>query len=149
MRAMTPSTPALTIGRLAKRAGVGIDTVRFYKRAGLLPPPARTPSGYRSYSTADVDRMRFIRRAKGLGFTLDEIAELLTLSSGKGSRSQVKAIANRRLLDLERKLKELTVVRDTLSHYAGRCSGHGPLAGCPIIEAVLANIEPSAKISER
>lgn len=147
---MNHSTHVLTIGRLAKRAGVGIDTVRFYERAGLLPPAARTPSGYRSYSSADVDRMRFIRRAKGLGFTLDEIGELLTLSSGKGSRAQVKAIASRRLLDLERKLKELTVVRDTLAHYAGRCSGHGPLAGCPIIEAVLANIGASvSKISEK
>ncbi len=146
---MNHSTLVLTIGRLAKRAGVGIDTVRFYERAGLLPQAARTASGYRSYSAADVDRMRFIRRAKGLGFTLDEIAELLMLSSGKGSRAQVKAIATRRLLDLERKLKELTVVRDTLAHYAGSCSGHGPVAGCPIIEAVLANVESPAKTSEK
>lgn len=146
---MNHSNQVLTIGRLAKRAGVGIDTVRFYERAGLLPPAARTPSGYRSYSTSDVDRLRFIRRAKGLGFTLDEIAELLTLSSGMGSRAEVKAIANRRLLDLERKLKELTVVRDTLAHYAGSCSGHGPVAGCPIIEAVLANVDPPAKTSEK
>lgn len=139
---MKHSMQALTIGRLAKRAGVGIDTVRFYERAGLLPLPARTASGYRSYAAPDVNRLRFIRRAKALGFSLEEISELLTLSAGKGSRADVKAIANRRLRDLEQKIKELTVVRDTLAHYARRCSGHGPVAGCPIIEAVLASTEP-------
>ena len=135
----------LTIGRLAKRAGVGIDTVRFYERAGLLPAPQRTASGYRSYGPADVDRLRFIRRAKGLGFSLDEIGELLTLQAGTGSRAEVKAIATRRLSDLERKLRELGAVRDALAHYARRCSGHGDLAGCPIIEAVLANDPPATE----
>lgn len=135
----------LTIGKLARAAEVGVDTVRFYERAGLLPKAARTFSGYRLYAAADVDRMRFIRRAKSLGFTLDEIAELLVLSSGKGSRAEVKALAHRRLRDLERKIKELTVVRDTLAHYARGCSGKGPIAGCPIIEAVVANIKTPAQ----
>lgn len=140
---MKNSIQTLTIGRLAKRAGVGIDTVRFYERAGLLPAPVRTAAGYRTYTRGDVDRMRFIRQAKALGFTLDEIGELLALSAGRGSRADVKAIAQTRLRDLETKIKQLTVVRDTLAHYASGCSGQGPVAGCPIIEAVLANIPPT------
>lgn len=136
---MNASRPQLTIGRLARRAGVGIDTVRFYERARLLPEPGRTASGYRTYGDADVERLRFIRRAKALGFSLEEIAELLALSAGKGGRAAVKALAARRLGDLDRKIAELTVMRDTLAHYARRCSGQGALEGCPIIEAVLAH----------
>lgn len=141
---MKHATRILTIGRLAQRAGVGIDTVRFYERAGLLPQPPRTAAGYRMYADADVDRLRFIRRAKTLGFTLEEIADLLVLSTGNGSRADVKAIADRRLGDLTRKINELTAVRDTLARYTHRCSGHGPVAGCPIIEAVLTH-EPAAR----
>ncbi len=128
----------ITIGKLATNAGVGIDTVRFYERAGLMPRPARTAAGYRLYAAADVDRMRFIRRAKALGFALDEIAELLGLSAGRGGREGVKALAERRLLELEGRIRELTVMRDALAGYASRCSGKGPVQGCPIIEAVLA-----------
>jgi DNA-binding transcriptional MerR regulator len=128
----------LTIGRLAREAGVGIDTVRFYERAGLMPAAPRTASGYRTYAAVDADRLRFIRRAKALGFSLDEIAELLRLAEGKGGRAGVKAIAQRRLADLEQRIAELTVFRDTLAHYTHACSGHGAVEGCPIIEAVLA-----------
>ena len=133
----TPLQDRLTIGRLAKAAGVGIDTVRFYERAGLLPQAARTASGYRTYGDADVERLRFVRRAKALGFSLDEIAELLKLAAGQGGRAGVKALAERRLRDLEKKIRELTVFRDALAHYARQCSGHGAVSGCPIIEAVL------------
>ena len=132
----------LTIGRLARAADVGIDTVRFYERAGLMPRPQRTASGYRAYAAGDVERLRFIRRAKALGFSLDEIAELLRLSEGKGGRAGVKALAEKRLLDLERKIRELTVFRDTLAHYAHECSGNGPVEGCPIIDAVLNAPQP-------
>lgn len=128
----------LTIGGLARAAEVGIDTVRFYERAGLLPAPPRTASGYRTYGPADVERLRFIRRAKALGFPLGEIAELLRLAEGKGGRGGVKALAERRLRDLERKIRELTTFRDTLARYVHACSGHGAVEGCPIIEAVLA-----------
>jgi DNA-binding transcriptional MerR regulator len=121
---------------------VGVDTVRFYERAGLLPAAPRTASGYRTYAADDVSRLRFIRRAKALGFSLDEIAELLRLSEGKGGRAGVKALAQRRLHDLEHRIRELTVVRDTLARYARQCSGHGETAGCPIIEAVLASNPP-------
>jgi MerR family transcriptional regulator, copper efflux regulator len=76
---------ALTIGRLAKQAGVNIDTIRYYERNGLLPPPLRRASGYREYAAADVARLSFIRRSKELGFTLAEIAELLSLTGARGT----------------------------------------------------------------
>ena len=131
----------LTIGKLARRAGVGIDTVRFYEREGLLPSPARTASGYRLYAAADADRVRFVRRAKALGFTLAEIRELLRLAAGHGTRASVKKLAQRRLADLERKLAEMTAIRDALSHLVAQCSGEGAVQGCPIIEDVLSHAE--------
>jgi MerR family copper efflux transcriptional regulator len=127
----------LTIGKLANAAGVGIDTVRFYERAGLLNKPRRTASGYRLYAASDVGRLRFIRRAKTLGFSLDEIAELLRLNDGGGRRGAVRALASRRLAAIEQKLTELSRMRDTLRHLVLQCRGDGPLAGCPIIDAVL------------
>lgn len=129
----------LTIGKLAREAGVGIDTVRFYERAGLLPRAPRTPGGYRLYALPDADRLRFIRRAKALGFSLEEIAELLTLNAGKGTRAAVKKLAQHRLDDLNRKLGEMTAIRDALARHVRHCSGAGPVRGCPIIEAVLSN----------
>jgi DNA-binding transcriptional MerR regulator len=135
----------LTIGVLARQAGVGIDTVRFYERAGLMPQARRTASGYRTYAAADVARLRFIRRAKALGFSLEEIAQLLRLAAGKGGRAGVKALAERRIADLQRRIGQLTVMRDALAHYAHECSGHGPVEGCPIIEAVLSTPEESCK----
>ena len=132
----------MTIGRLAKESGVGIDTVRLYEREGLLPKPSRTPSGYRLYSAREIDRVRFIRRAKALGFSLEEVAELLKLNAARGSRSTVKSLAQRRLSDLNRKIAELTAIRDALGDLVEHCSGDGPVAGCPIIENVLAKNSP-------
>lgn len=128
----------LTIGKVANQAGVGIDTVRFYERQGLLPEAQRTESGYRLYSPGDIDRLRFIRRAKTLGFSLEEIAELLDLNAAKGSRASVKRLAEHRLADLDQKLKELTAIRNALATLVKRCSGRGSVKGCPIIEDVLA-----------
>jgi len=127
----------LTIGKLASAAEVGIDTVRFYERAGLLKRPQRTPAGYRLYAAADAARLRFIRRAKALGFSLEEIAELLRLNDGGGRRGAVRAVAERRLKEIEQKLAELSRMRDTLRRLVHECHGDGALAGCPIIEAVL------------
>lgn len=129
----------LTIGKLARRAGVGIDTVRFYEREALLPRPRRSASGYRLYAAQDADRVRFIRRAKALGFTLTELRELLHLNAGRGSRAAVKKLAQHRLDDLERKIAELAAIRDALAHLVSQCSGAGAVEGCPIIEGVLAH----------
>lgn len=129
----------MTIGTIAKHAGVGIDTVRFYERQGLMPDAERTNGGYRVYGPGDVDRLRFIRRAKALGFSLDEIGQLLRLNEGRGSRASVRRVAQQRLDDLDRKLAELAAIRDALAQLVERCNGQGPLAGCPIIEGVLAH----------
>jgi Hg(II)-responsive transcriptional regulator len=129
----------LTIGKLAAAAGVGVDTVRFYERAGLLRKPVRTPAGYRMYAPGDAARLRFVRRAKALGFSLEEVGQLLRLNDGSGRRSSVRALAQRRLAEIEQRLAELTRMRKTLRHLLKDCHGDGPLDGCPIIEAVLAD----------
>jgi Hg(II)-responsive transcriptional regulator len=128
----------MQIGELAKRAEVPVETVRYYERRGLMAAPNRRPSGYRSYEAEDLRRLRFIRRGKALGFTLDEIRELLRLSrSDDADRGEVRALAQRRLSDVEQKLRELQSVRDVLAELVQVCNGHGPVAGCPIIERVL------------
>jgi len=127
---------ALTIGKLAIAAEVRIDTVRFYERTGLLKKPQRTAAGYRLYDESDAARLRFIRRAKALGFSLEEIAELLRLNDGGGRRGAVRDLAEQRLAEIELKLAELGRMRDTLRRLVHQCHGDGPLAGCPIIEAV-------------
>jgi len=127
---------SLTIGRLAERADVGIDTVRFYERRGLLPEPARTASGYRLYRPAMVIRLRFIRRAKALGFSLDEIATLLYLQDVGGSKLEVKKLTTHKLTEIETKLADLSKMKKVLKQLASECSGTGDVEGCPIIEAL-------------
>jgi Hg(II)-responsive transcriptional regulator len=134
----------LTIGKLARAAEVGVDTVRFYERAGLLKKPPRSASGYRLYDTADAARLRFIRRAKALGFSLDEIVELLKLNDGGGRRSAVRVLAERRLAEIEQKLVDFGRMRDTLRGLIHKCHGEGSLEGCPIIETVLGGKAASA-----
>ena len=106
----------LTVGVLAERSGVGIETLRFYEREGLLPTPARSRAGYRLYSEDTVERVRFIRRAKELGFTLEEIVELLALkvTHGKSCHS-VRDRALAKLSDMDRKLKDLRQMRRALN----------------------------------
>jgi len=129
----------MQIGQLARQAGVPVDTVRYYERRGLLSEPVRRPSGYRDYEAADVATLRFIRRSKALGFTLEQTRELLRLSTTQdGDRGEIRALAAQRLADVEERLRELQSVRDTLDALVNACSGHGPVAGCPIVERVLA-----------
>jgi MerR family copper efflux transcriptional regulator len=127
----------MTIGRLAERAGVNIDTIRYYERNGLLPPAVRRPSGYREYGEGDVDRLRFIRRAKDLGFTLTEITELLSLSRDREADMRgVKKKAEQRLQQVERRIAELQRVRRGLKKLVAACPGHGELKSCPIVAAL-------------
>jgi MerR family copper efflux transcriptional regulator len=125
----------MTIGRLAKQAGVNIDTIRYYERNGLLPEPVRRASGYREYEPADVRRLRFIMRAKDLGFTLAEIGELLSLSADRDVRG-VKRRAEQRLEQVDYKIKELQRVRRGLKTLIDACPGHGALESCPIVAAL-------------
>ena len=132
---------AITIGRLAKQTGVNIDTIRYYERNRLLPEPARRLSGYREYGATDVARLRFIVRAKDLGFTLAEIAELLSLSADRDVKG-VKRRAEAHLEQVEHKIKELQRVRRGLKTLVAACPGHGDPAHCPII-AALSEENPS------
>ncbi len=127
----------LTIGKLAKQAGLGIDTVRFYERQGLIDPPPRTESNYRLYPRDEVARLRFIKRAKVLGFTLNEIKDLLTLQQDPHTtRADIKNRTLAKIEDINRKIDDLTRIKAALEHLASECDGHGPLAGCPILAAL-------------
>jgi DNA-binding transcriptional MerR regulator len=131
---------ALGIGQLAKRGGVGIDTVRYYERNGLLAPHARLASGYRRYGELELARLRFIRRAQALGFTLKEIKELLALS-GQRDVARVKRSAQAKLLDVKTRIANLERVRDGLATLIAACPGHGRAADCPILGALTGSVE--------
>jgi MerR family mercuric resistance operon transcriptional regulator len=127
----------LTIGRVARRAGLAIDTVRYYEREGLLDKPARTSAGYRQYSASAVARLRFIRQAKELGFTLSEIRELLALKVAPGkSCADVRARAEAKIADIEQRVAQLNRMKRALAKLAVACSGRGPTSECPILEAM-------------
>ena len=128
----------MKIGELARRAEVNIETVRYYERQSLLPAPQRMASGYRHYDSGDVARLRFVRRAKALGFTLIEIRDLLKLSDHRDDdMAELKAVAGEKLADVESKLNELTRIRDGLKTLVDACPGHGALAQCPILHALV------------
>jgi DNA-binding transcriptional MerR regulator len=126
---------ALGIGQLAKRGGVGIDTVRYYERNGLLAPRMRLASGYRRYSELELARLRFIRRAQALGFTLKEIKELLALSAQRDV-GRVKRSAQAKLKDVKSRIAALERMRDGLATLIEACPGHGRAADCPILRAL-------------
>jgi len=126
---------ALGIGQLAKRGGVGIDTVRYYERNGLPAPPTRLASGYRRYSELELARLRFIRRAQALGFTLKEIKELLALSAQRDV-GRVKRSAQAKLKDVKSRIASLERMRDGLATLIEACPGHGRAADCPILRAL-------------
>ena len=127
----------MRIGELARQVDVPIDTVRYYEREGLMPAPARASSGYRDYCPADVDRLRFMRRAKALGFTLNEIRELLSLTAlTNHDMAALRDRAEAKLLDVEERIQSLTRVRDALRSLVGACPGHGAMARCPIMAAL-------------
>jgi MerR family copper efflux transcriptional regulator len=123
------------IGALAKRAGVGIDTVRYYEREGLLAPRERLPSGYRRYTQHEITRLRFIRKAQVLGFSLAEIRELLTLSSHRDV-GRVKKKAEAKLVDVRKRIAELERVCAALANLIKACPGHGRPEECPILQAL-------------
>ena len=127
--------PTFSIGQLAKRGGVAIDTVRYYERNGLLTPADRLESGYRRYGDAELKRLRFIRRAKVLGFSLADIRELLSLSDER-SVAKVKRAAEAKLADIEQRLAELERIRDGLRSLVAACPGHGRADACPILNAL-------------
>jgi Hg(II)-responsive transcriptional regulator len=126
----------MRIGTAAEQAGVNIQTLRYYERRGLLPRPPRRRSGYREFPDDAVRMVRFIKRAQDLGFTLDEVEELLRLRSDKRrDRARIRAVATKRVQQIERKVAELTAMKRALSHLL-RCCEEGSTLECPIIEAL-------------
>lgn len=128
------STQTLTIGRLARAAGVGVETIRYYQGRGLVPVP-ETQGAYRYYPADLVERILFIKRAQALGFSLDEIAQLLLLEQG-GKRSAIRKIASSRLEQVEAKLADLIRIQSVLKHLVSSCEHSAQAAPCPIIQAL-------------
>lgn len=135
---MTVAAERMRIGELARRAGVNVQTVRYYERRGLLPDPRGRDRGYREYGPSTLERLRFIKRAQDLGFTLAEIQELLALRLGRGAgAARVKARAQAKIREIEARLRDLERIRHALSHLAGECTaGRGPLGDCPLLDAL-------------
>jgi MerR family mercuric resistance operon transcriptional regulator len=127
----------ITIGKLAKKADVNIETIRFYERKWLIPKPHRRDSGYREYSDETTKRILFIKRAKDLGFSLKEVDELLSLKITPGTTcSDVKNKAAQKIEDVEEKIKNLQRMKKALVKVTKTCSGVGPVSECPILEAL-------------
>ncbi|NII09100.1 heavy metal-responsive transcriptional regulator [Oleiagrimonas sp. C23AA] len=133
----TTNETGFSIGTVARRAGVGVDTIRYYEREGLLPAPARRASGYRVYGDQAIEQLRFIRRAKELGFSLDEVRELMALSADRERGvTGVKQRAQQRLAAVEQRMAELERIRGGLQTLIDACPGHGDLDTCPILKAL-------------
>ncbi len=128
---------SLTIGKVACQAGVGVETVRFYERQGLIEDPPRRASGYRQYPPETPARIRFVRRAKLLGFTLKEIKELLSLRASPNSRcTDVRLRAEAKIEDIQQKIRDLQKMNKALKQLTAACDGRGPVTECPILEAL-------------
>lgn len=127
----------MTIGEVARQAGVNIQTVRFYERKGLVVPAGRRPSGYRQYTPEAVRRILFIKHAQDIGFSLREIQELLSLRVDPGTTcADVKARAEEKVTEVEGKIRKLQDMQEALQKLVARCNGYGPVSTCPIIEAL-------------
>ena len=127
----------MRIGTAAEQAGVNVQTLRYYERRGLLPRPPRRESGYREFPDEAVGVVRFIKRAQDLGFTLDEVEELLALRNEKRrDRARVRAIADRRVRQIDQKIAELQAMKKALARLLHCCRGGATTLECPIIEAL-------------
>ena len=130
---------SLKIGEVAERAEVNLQTIRYYEREGLLPEPPRLESGYRMLPRDAVRRVRFIKRAQELGFSLAEIKELLSIQIDSGKDcSDVQRLARAKVADIEEKIRTLTAMKRVLGGLADACPGCGPSSECPILESIEA-----------
>src|SRR6267378_250768 len=128
---------SLTIGHLAREAGVNLETVRYYERQGLLAKPPRSASGYRLFPSDAAQRLRFIRRAQQLGFSLKEIRELLSLRVSRTTTSRdIRARAESKIADIEAKIRSLDSMKKTLRKLTNVCDACVPVAECPILESL-------------
>lgn len=127
----------LRTAEVARLAGVNIETLRFYERKGILPEPPRRASGYRDYPPETVERVRFIKRAQELGFSLSEIQELLGLRELAGAKSaRVRKVAEAKLEEIDHKIRDLEAMKQSLSELLCSCDGRKAIASCPIIQSL-------------
>lgn len=127
----------MTIGVLARRAGLGAGALRYYEALGLIAPATRTRGRYRLYKDAELQRLRFIRRCQELGFSLDEIAVLLGLNERRAARAaEVKRLTQEKLRDINQRIRDLERMKQGLERLSERCQGDGPASECPILAAL-------------
>ena len=127
----------LSRSQLAKAVNVNIETLRYYERRGLIPEPQRKSSGYRQYSPDYVVRLHFIQKAKALGFTLNEVQELLSLRvDSQTSCDQVREKAEQKLAEMDKKIADLQKMKNALQTLTASCHSDGPTGECPILEAL-------------
>lgn len=127
----------LNRGQVAAAAQVNIETLRYYERRGLIPAPPRSPANYRRYPQHTVHRVRFVRHAQDLGFSLDEIKELLSLRATRGAKSaEVKRRAARKIDEINERIQALERIRAALERLVSQCSGDGPVEECTILHAI-------------
>lgn len=131
-----PTASGITIGQLARAAAVNVETVRYYQRIGLLSLPGRDFGSIRRYVADDLKRIRFIKRAQKLGFSLDEVALLLGLSDGKHCR-ETKTLAQNKLTVVEEKIADLEAIQKALKGLVAKCSKGSRGCGCPVIDALI------------
>lgn len=128
----------MRIGALARGAGVNVQTVRYYERRGLLDDPRAKHDGYREYHNGTLERLLFIKRAQELGFTLNEISELLALRMDPDAHAEdVKARALSKIHEIDARMRDLKRIKDALTHLAGLCNGgQAPASDCPLLDAL-------------
>lgn len=127
----------IQIGVVAKRSGIGVETIRYYEREGLIPLPERSPSGYRRYSESVVKHVQFIQHAKTLGFSLKEIGELIALKNTPGSTCKtVRSTAVEKVADIQKKIDALENMKIALTPLIDQCQSDNPIAECPILNAI-------------
>jgi MerR family mercuric resistance operon transcriptional regulator len=137
----------LTIGKVAEAAGVGIETIRFYERKGLIAQPFKATDAYRRYDAQHVIRIRFIKRAQALGFSLEEVASLLKLEDGTDRRT-IRRIAGARLEETRHRIADLQRIEHVLAHLLHDCEAHARAPRCPIISAIAAdNLTKNVSVS--
>lgn len=127
---------SFTIGKLSKASGVNIETIRYYERIGLLPEPPRSESGYRQYAAQHLQVLRFIRRGRELGFSLDDIRNLLALQAGGLACGEVQVMTQKHIAELDQRMADMQRLRDQLADLERQCAG-GAAQHCPVIEALL------------
>ena len=132
------TTTGITVGQLARAAAVNVETVRYYQRIGLLSLPSRNYGNIRRYLADDLKRLRFIKRAQKLGFSLEEVTLLLGLSDGKHC-AETKALAQKKLAVVEEKIADLAAIQKALKGLVAKCSKGSRGCGCPVIDALIAD----------